>query len=130
MPADLGVWAQEVLLYGGRQQRPPTALQAVSAVCNCMHCLATLRLRCLLAVEHLFCGHPCCRKVVDETVKKFGRVDILVNNASYQVREASLGAENLKLWETKNSCESGSSHHGTLGVPSTCHRNFAVARCQ
>eukprot|EP00891_Asterochloris_glomerata_P009212 jgi/Astpho2/9212/Aster-07170 len=25
-----------------------------------------------------------CKKVVDETVKKFGRVDILVNNASYQ----------------------------------------------
>ncbi|KAK9805214.1 hypothetical protein WJX72_006811 [[Myrmecia] bisecta] len=25
-----------------------------------------------------------CRKIVDETVKKFGRIDILVNNAAYQ----------------------------------------------
>ena len=30
-----------------------------------------------------------CRKVIDDTVSKFGRVDILVNNASFQGKEVS-----------------------------------------
>ena len=32
-----------------------------------------------------------CRKVIDDTVSKFGRVDILVNNASFQGKEVSAG---------------------------------------
>ena len=40
-------------------------------------------------VESLF--PAACRKVIDDTVSKFGRVDILVNNASFQGKEVSAG---------------------------------------
>lgn len=63
------------------------------AVCNCMHCSAALCTPCPFGASWLL-STDCveCRKVVDETVKKFGRVDILVNNASYQVRQAMSGS--------------------------------------
>ena len=30
---------------------------------------------------------PCCRKIVKDTVDKFGRIDVLVNNASFQGKD-------------------------------------------
>ena len=67
-------------------------------------------------------------------MKKFGRVDILVNNASYQVRRANvyelnfgtlgdttwLGGIQLPAW-----------HIGMPGVPAACQRGYSTcARCQ
>ena len=91
MPADGGVWAQEVTVLVGRAATTSycsASLDRLSAAaCTARQPCACPAYWSIMAVEHLLCGHPCCRKVVDETVKKFGRVDILVNNASYQVRE-------------------------------------------
>ena len=33
------------------------------------------------------CIVPCCRKIVKDTVDKFGRIDVLVNNASFQGKD-------------------------------------------
>ena len=40
-----------------------------------------------------------CRRVVDETVQAFGRLDILVNNAAYQNRQASLDEVSEEQWD-------------------------------
>jgi len=62
---------------------------------------AGLSLSCALEVllwQRLLCLHvysdlftlitvPCCRKIVKDTVDKFGRIDVLVNNASFQGKD-------------------------------------------
>jgi NAD(P)-dependent dehydrogenase (short-subunit alcohol dehydrogenase family) len=40
-----------------------------------------------------------CRRVVDETVQAFGRLDILVNNAAYQNRQDSLDEVSEEQWD-------------------------------
>lgn len=40
-----------------------------------------------------------CRKIVDETVSKFGRIDILVNNAAYQMTYKDLQEISSEEWD-------------------------------
>jgi NAD(P)-dependent dehydrogenase (short-subunit alcohol dehydrogenase family) len=45
------------------------------------------------------CDPQFCRDAVGETVEKFGRLDILVNNAAYQNRQKSLEAITEEQWD-------------------------------
>jgi NAD(P)-dependent dehydrogenase (short-subunit alcohol dehydrogenase family) len=40
-----------------------------------------------------------CRSCIDEVVKRFGKIDVLVNNAAYQKHRDTLGDISLEQWE-------------------------------
>src|SRR5690606_8588220 len=40
-----------------------------------------------------------CRRVVDQTVDEFGRIDILVNNAAYQKHRDNLAELSIEQWQ-------------------------------
>src|SRR5438876_152114 len=54
--------------------------------------------RCLLIPGDV--SHPeLCRQIVIQTVKKFGKLDILVNNAAFQQHQESLEELSEEQWE-------------------------------
>ena len=54
---------------------------------------------------------------MDETVKKFGRVDILVNNASYQVC--------LPSYRQRGACLTSSAHAERPSAPCACRPSLS-----
>lgn len=40
-----------------------------------------------------------CKKIIDETINKFGRLDILVNNAAFQMAHSSLQEVSAEEWD-------------------------------
>src|ERR1051326_7484344 len=41
----------------------------------------------------------CCRRIVDQTVEQFGRIDVLVNNAAYQMTHEKLEEFSAEEWD-------------------------------
>ena len=88
---DIGIAGKVALVTGGANGIGEAAVRILAAEgasvvivdrnCDCGQELAADLGEAVLFVEADLCIEDACRKVVDETVSRFGRLDILINNA-------------------------------------------------